>query len=261
MKAHSNLRGLSTGDFREALPVLLGVVQGLAELALNGYRQCLDCQDRLGQEGLPLYQLSGFHFQWTLLRSGLADEAEAQARAALPIHRQYRWHEAVARTQIVLAECARRSGQLEEARQALEPVWSTSRDRAWMEPALYCLLIDTWLLSDLGLWEESAEGAREGLEVARGCGYGLLGVDFKCALARAMLRSGDAEAAVRWAAEALDAAEKNLWGRVEALQVTELALRALRRGGDADSVGAVIENELRLLAELRDGLGRSDFRV
>lgn len=237
------------------------VLLGETELALDGYRKCLDCQDRLGEEDLPLYQLRGFHLQWTLLRTGLTAEAEAQAHAVRSIHDREDWREFTARTEVVLAECMRRKGEVTEARESVEAIWLTCRDNGWQELALYCLLVDTWILLDLGLWREASDVARQGLDVSSECSYGLMEVDFLCARANALLGKGDKESALEHTEAALDSADGNIFGRISALAAREKALQALDRKNEATNTANALKAERNVLSRLRSGLERLEIRT
>jgi tetratricopeptide (TPR) repeat protein len=163
------------------------------------------------------------------------------------------WGGDQARCRLLLAELARRTGDMTAARKYLDEASSWVLHSGSAEHLGLIHLVRARLARAAGEGETAQRAADEGLHVARQCGLGLLLIELLCEQAEIALARPDPVAAEAFAAAALERGAADecrfAWGEAEALHLWGRAVFAMER---TDQARATLAKALDLSQRIGD---------
>jgi hypothetical protein len=167
----------------------------------------------------------------------------SQIRQSALLERFYHeigWEGDRARCQLLLAEVARRQGEMALCRQHLDAAAGWILHSGSVEHLCLLHLVRARATRSPGESEAARREVTEGVHLARQCGLGLYHVELLCEQAEQFLAAGDAAAAEPAAREALELAScpdcEFVWGAAEAGHLLGQILAACQRPGEARAV-------------------------
>lgn len=189
--------------------------------------------------------LPGIRLGWLLMRLGRLDEARVVLEETRELSKYFDFKIISARADVLIAELAFRVRNRQEAKLALDRVYSWASSAYDQEMVVAANLVSAWM----ALTDEDVPSAmhslRDGLRVARECGHSIYWIDLKIAEGYANLALGNYSVAETCATQALSGQFQErgevklhgaraeecgyLWGEADALQLLgEILLRSNR---------------------------------